>query len=148
VIWFVDTNVFVYARDLSEPQKQPLAADWLKYLWQSGAGRLSIQVLQEYYNVVTRRLSPGLSPEQARADVRDLMHWDPVPIDAAVLERAWSLEQRFKLSWWDALIVGAAGHLGSQILLSEDLQDGMEIEGMRVLNPFNSPPPWHEVQDR
>lgn len=108
VIWFVDTKLLVYARDASEAEKQPLAAEWLRFLWRSGDGRLSMQVLQEYYNVVTLSLRPGLDREQAVADVRDLMLWDPVPVDGGILERAWSLEQRFKLSWWDALIMAAA----------------------------------------
>lgn len=141
VIWFVDTNLLVYARDASEAEKQPLAAEWLNYLWRSGDGRLSMQVLQEYYNVVTRRLNPGLDREQAMADVRDLMLWDPVPVDGGILERAWSLEQRFKLSWWEALIVGAARHVGSRFLLSEDLRDGLEIDGMTVLDPFKHSAP-------
>ncbi len=68
-------------------------------LWNRGLGRLSYQVLQEYYQVVTRRLSPGMDPELARADIRDLITWRPVQTDDAVLEAAWSVESRYRLSW-------------------------------------------------
>jgi predicted nucleic acid-binding protein len=71
--WFVDTNVLVYARDASEGAKQVSAQRWLEYLWRSRRGRLSHQVLDEYYVLVTEKLKPGLDREQARADVRNLM---------------------------------------------------------------------------
>jgi predicted nucleic acid-binding protein len=139
--YFVDTNVLVYARDSSEPQKHALAVEWIHTLWSQGSGRLSFQVLQEYYQVVTRRLSPGLDPEMARADIRDLLTWQPVQIDSAVLEAAWSIEKRFGLSWWDALIVGAAGCADCRYLLSEDLQHGQDLNGIIVLNPFETDRP-------
>lgn len=139
--YFVDTNLLVYARDAGEPEKHPLAQAWLKYLWRSREGRLSTQVLQEYYQVVTRRLQPGLAPEAARADVRDLLLWQPVSVDAALIEKAWSVEDRFQLSWWDALIVGAAQHGGCGYLLSEDLQHAQQFDGLTVLNPFETAVP-------
>lgn len=74
-LYFVDTNVLVYSRDQSETDKSPIAKAWLDYLWRSRQGRLSMQVLQEYYHTVTRRLTPGLTPEAARADIRDLFVW-------------------------------------------------------------------------
>ncbi|HPR05791.1 MAG TPA: PIN domain-containing protein [Denitromonas sp.] len=134
--FFVDTNVLVYARDAGEAQKQARARDWLTFLWQTHQGRLSTQVLQEYYQVVTRRLRPGLAADTARGDVRDLAVWQPVAADLPLLERAWVAESRFQLSWWDALIVGAAQQLGCRYLLSEDLQDGQDLDGVIVANPF------------
>ena len=136
--YFVDTNVLVYARDASEPGKQQQASTWLHALWSQGAGRISYQVLQEYYQVVTRRLTPGMPVEMARADIRDLLSWDPVKTDAAVLESAWTVEARYGLSWWDALIVGAAQRADCRYLLTEDLQHGQSLEGLTVLNPFES----------
>ena len=106
--YFVDTNVLIYARDSSEPDKQKLASQWLRALWQNRNGCLSFQVLKEYYLVVTRRLSPGMATEEARADIRDLLAWEPVVTDAAVMEGAWLAQDRFRFSWWDALIVAAA----------------------------------------
>ena len=133
---FVDTNVLVYARDASEPDKQPRAAAWVEHLWRTRTARLSFQVLQEYYATTTRKLEPGLSPDQARADVRNLLAWRPVPVGAQVIEAGWSIEDRFGLSCWDALIVAAARIAGCEYLLTEDLQHGAELDGLQVLNPF------------
>lgn len=136
---FVDTNVLVYARDASERDKQPRAARWLEELWRTRSGRLSVQVLQEYYVTVTQKLEPGLDPADARADVRALTAWGPLPPDAMLLEDAWGLEDRHALSFWDALIVAAAARLGCGHLLSEDLQDGQSFDGVTVVNPFVHP---------
>jgi predicted nucleic acid-binding protein len=135
---FVDTNVLVYARDASKPEKQPQAAAWIDHLWRTRTARLSFQVLQEYYAATTRKLKPGLTPEQARADVRDLLAWRPVQAGGDLLEAAWSLEDRFSLSCWDALIVAAARIAGCEFLLTEDLQHGAEFEGLRVISPFRA----------
>jgi len=139
--YFVDTNVLVYARDAAELEKQPIAAAWLTFLWRSRRGRLSTQVLNEYYQVVTRRLRPGLPPADARADVRDLFAWRPLAVKSAVIERAWRAEERFSLSWWDALVIGAAQHAGCRYLLTEDLQPGQDLGGVAVLDPFANAPP-------
>ena len=139
--YFVDTHVLVYARDASEPDKQKQASAWVQALWGHGSGRISYQVLQEYYQVVTRRLSPGMDVQMARADIRDLLSWDPVQTDDAVLEMAWAIESRYQLSWWDALIVGAAQRAGCRYLLTEDLQPGQSLDGVTVINPFASAVP-------
>ena len=135
---FVDTNVLVYARDLSEPTKQPLAHAWIEDLWRSGAGRLSMQVLEEYYVTMTKKLHPGLPPEDARADVTDFLAWRPVPIDGSLVRIAWDLEDRFSLSFWDALVVGAAGVADCPFLLTEDLQDGASYDGIVIVDPFRA----------
>ena len=139
--YFVDTSVLVYARDASEPDKQKRASAWVQALWDHGSGRISYQVLQEYYQLVTRRLSPGMDVLMARADIRDLLSWDPVQTDDAVLEMAWAIESRYQLSWWDALIVGAAQRAGCRYLLTEDLQPGQSLDGVTVINPFASAVP-------
>lgn len=137
---FVDTNVLIYARDTSEPVKQPLARAWLEHLWTTGDGRLSYQVLHEYYTTVTRKLRPGMSPETAQADSRDLFAWQPLVLDRIVLEDAWYLEARFQLSFWDALIVASARAAGCSHLLSEDLQHDQDLDGLRVVDPFRVAP--------
>lgn len=136
---FVDTNVLVYARDAADPAKQERAAAWVRHLWETGTGRLSVQVLQELYVTITKKLRPGLDPEEARAEVRDLLAWRPVSIGPLVLESAWSIEERFGLSFWDALIVAAARSAGCDVLLTEDLQHGAELDGLRVMDPFQTP---------
>lgn len=135
---FVDTNVLVYRHDSSDPVKQARADDWYVYLWRKHAGRLSVQVLQELYSVLTRKLKPGMEAPEARRIVRALGAWSPLSIDLAMIERAWMLEQRNSLSWWDALIVAAAQSSECEVLLTEDLQDGQRYGQVRVVDPFAS----------
>ena len=137
---FVDTNVLVYARDASEPAKQPAAERWLRLLWATRSGRVSAQVLNEYYSVVTEKLQPGIGREEARADVRNLMAWAPVPMDGAVVAGAWTVQDRYGLSWWDALVASAAQVAGCAWLLTEDLQHGQVLDGVTVVDPFRTEP--------
>jgi predicted nucleic acid-binding protein len=133
---FVDTNVLVYARDPTDPEKHARALRWMAVLWAERAGVLSWQVLHEYYVSVTRKLRPGRDPTAAREDVASLIAWNPIPLDLATVDAAWALEDRFGLSWWDALIVAAAQVGGCTHLLTEDLQEGQSFEGVRVVSPF------------
>ena len=133
---FVDTNVFVYARDANEPVKQPLAAQWLDGLWTERTGRTSLQVLNEYYWNLTRKIRPALSPDDAWTRVERLFNWNPQPIDIGVVTRAHDMERRYRLSWWDSLIVAAAQAQNCSLLLSEDLQERAVYGGVTVRNPF------------
>ena len=137
---FVDTNVLVYARDPDHPGKQERALAWIGHMWASGEGRISAQVLNEYYVTVTRRLTPGLSHAEARADIEDLFTWDPQPVDGGLIQQALEIGQSSQLSHWDALIVAAAQRAGSSHLLTEDLNDGQRIGTVTVLNPFTHEP--------
>jgi predicted nucleic acid-binding protein len=137
---FVDTNVLVYVRDASEPRKQKLAEAWMHYLWQTRTGRLSFQVLQEFYVTVTEKLSPGLTAAKAKEDVQSLFTWAPTLIDPPVMEGAWRIQSRFKLAWRDCLIVSAARQSGCSYLLTEDLQEGQDFEGVYVVSPFAQTP--------
>jgi len=123
-----------------EPAKLQRAREWLDFLWDTRRGRLGRQVLQEYYVTVTRKLRPGPTVAEARADVRALFHWLS-PIDPSVLvEAAWALQDRCPLSFWDALIVGAAQTVGCGFVLSEDLPAGQDLEGVRVVSPSDLHP--------
>jgi predicted nucleic acid-binding protein len=137
---FVDTNVLVYSRDASEPQKQEQALAWMTHLWKTQTGRSSFQVLQEFYITVVDKLHPGLDAESARYDVRALLAWQPMPVDARVVEGAWLIQDRYGLSWWDALIVSAAQIADCRYLLTEDLQYDLELGGVVVINPFRKSP--------
>lgn len=137
---FVDTNVLVYSRDPSDPAKQARAAEWLASLWDGGAGRLSIQVLQEFYVTMVRKLDPPADPDEVRDDVAALATWNPVVTDLDVIETAWSVEDRYGFSWWDALIVAQALSAGCEILLTEDLQHDQEVLGLRIVDPFQVGP--------
>jgi predicted nucleic acid-binding protein len=137
---FVDTNLLVYARDSSEPLKQQQALKWMSHLWSSRTGRLSFQVLQEFYITVTEKLRPGMDIKAARQDIRTFMVWKPLPVDIDVVERAWTIQDRYQISWWDALIVSAAQLADCQFLLTEDLQNGQKFRNLQTVNPFLIPP--------
>jgi len=137
---FVDTNILVYSRDETEPTKHAKARAWIAHLWSTRRGRLSTQVLQEFYVTVTEKLDPGLDRESARQDVRSFVTWRPVTVDASVLEAAWRVQDRYRLSWWDSLIVGAAEIAGCAYLLTEDLQTHQELGEVRVVDPFRVSP--------
>jgi len=131
---FVDSNILLYALDDADPRKQRIARDWRAELWKSRMGRISFQVLSEFY-VNAMRLKPPCSDE-ARAEVRDLLAWNPVVVDAAVMERGWKIQDRYHIAYWDSLIVAAAKAASCGFLLTEDLQDGQKFDGLEVINPF------------
>ena len=136
---FVDTNVFVYREDVSDPAKRARANDWIVYLVHRRDARISFQVLQELYATLTRKLKPAFDVAEAQEIVRNLAVWQPTVIDLAILERAWLLQERHFLSWWDALIVGAAQSCECSALLTEDLQHGQLFGRVRIVDPFASP---------
>jgi predicted nucleic acid-binding protein len=138
---FVDTNVFVYLRDSRDPIKQARCAEWMGYLWDSNRGRVSSQVLQEYYVTVTGRLRPGLPIQEARDDVMALRAWSPRVTDPDLVEDAWVIQDRWGFSFWDCLIVAAAQVQGCDTLLTEDLSHGQDLEGLLVISPFKVAPP-------
>ena len=137
---FVDTNVLVYSRDAAETVKQPRATSWREALWHARAGRLSAQVLNEYYITLTRKLVPALKRDEVRRQVLDLALWQPVPMSAQLLKRSWGIEDRFKISFWDSLIVAAAQTAGCLYLLTEDLAAGADFDGVTIVDPFVTAP--------
>jgi predicted nucleic acid-binding protein len=137
---FVDTNILVYLRDPSDPDRQRVAAEWFARLWDEVSGRISWQVLQEFYVVMTRKLDPPADPARVRQDIDALATWAPVPTEQGIVESAWRIEDRYGFSWWDSLVVAQALASGATTLLTEDLQHGQEIEGLRIVNPFEVAP--------
>lgn len=133
---FVDTNVLIYGFDDSDPPKRDRAQAVMRRLWESRTGCLSHQVLQEFYATATRKLRPALPLREARLEVEQLLSWGPVAMSPGILKLAWQVEDRHFFSWWDSLIAAAALAQDCRLLLTEDLQDGMEIDGLRVVNPF------------
>ncbi len=136
---FVDTNILLYSRDASEPAKQAIAVARLDELWRKRTGRLSVQVLNEYFVNATRKLQPGLPPEEAWDDIEALSAWNPQPLDMAILTRAYAVQRRYLLSWWDSMIIAAAEAAGCARILSEDLSDETSYFGITVENPFGGP---------
>ncbi len=135
-IVFVDTNVLLYAEDRAHAGKHAVARTWLRELWLRRSGRLSTQVLNEFYVIATRKLKPPMPPGDARAEVRRLQRWQPWVADHATVEAAWAVESRFGVNYWDALMVAAAQQQGCDYLLTEDLQHDQLMDGVRILNPF------------
>lgn len=133
---FVDTNVFLYARQAGEPAKQKLALAWIDRAWRDQSGRTSVQVLSEYYVNVTHKIDPPRDPHDAWDDVNALLTWNPHPVDRALLEAGRNVQARYRLSWWDSLIVAAAQLQGCALLLTEDMQDGASYGGVMVRSPF------------
>lgn len=139
---FVDTNVFLYSLDLRDPAKQARAQLWINACWKRSLGRISTQVLNEFYNNAISKFSRYMAKDVARETVRNLRLWQPPHLDTYTVDGAWSLQDRFMLSYWDALIVSSAQQQGCTYLLSEDLQDGQVFDSVTKINPF-----LHEPND-
>ena len=131
---FVDANVFVYARDPRDARKQERAAQWLDILWRDRVGRTSTQAISEFYAVATKKL--GFPAERAWLYAERYFAWRPLAIDEALLRRAREIEQRYRLSWWDSMIVAAAQLQDCALLLTEDLQDGAAFGAVTARSPF------------
>ena len=133
---FVDSNVLIYAHDSDAGAKQQRAAERLKQLWDKGQGRLSTQVLQEFYVNATQKIKKPLARGLAREIIRNYALWVESAITTATLVRASEIGEAWRISFWDGMILAAAEQDGAGELLSEDLQHGQAIAGIRVVNPF------------
>jgi predicted nucleic acid-binding protein len=133
---FVDTNVLIYAHDADAGPKYEIARDTLRDLWSRRAGVLSTQVLQEFYVNVTRKIATPLPKSTARAVVDSYAVWcvDTTP---AEISAAFRIEDEGGIGFWDALIVAAARKAGAARIMSEDLNPGQIIAGVRIENPFS-----------
>jgi predicted nucleic acid-binding protein len=133
---FVDTNVLIYAHDLDAGSKHDRAAAILSDLWENENGIVSVQVLQEFYVNVTRKISAPLTPALARGVIRNYLAWQIAPNDPSTVLSASEIAERNQISFWDALIVASASNAGADRILSEDLNHGQMIEGVVIENPF------------
>lgn len=134
---FVDTNVLVYAHDIDAGKKYLTAKKILADLWESREGALSTQVLHEFYVNVTRKISKPVARQLARTVVQTYEVWC-VETTAADIATAFRIEDEARISYWDALICAAAIKGGCERVLSEDLNAGQKIAGLRIENPFKS----------
>ena len=133
---FVDTNVLIYAHDLDAGQKRERAVSILSELWEQENGIISVQVLQEFYVNVTRKIHNPLAPAAARGVIKNYLAWHVAPNDPSTVLLASEIAERNQLSFWDALIVASASFAGADRILSEDLNHGQVIEGIVIENPF------------
>lgn len=133
---FIDTNILVYAFDRSAGQKHTIAAQLVREFWQNETGRLSIQVLQEFVITVTRKVANPLDLQTVRQIVADLAQWRVHSPEVSNLLQALDLQERYRLSFWDAMILQSAACMGCKQLLSEDLNHGQAYGDVYVINPF------------
>lgn len=135
---FVDTNVLLYSFDSRHPAKNEQATSWLDYLWNTSNGRMSWQVLNEFYENAVRKF--GVQPSDARKAVSVFTMWQPSGIDFDLVQRAWYWMDQARLTYWDSLILASAERLGCSFLLSEDFQAGREYGTVRIISPFKQQP--------
>jgi predicted nucleic acid-binding protein len=133
---FFDTNVLVYLFDSGEPEKRRVAQERFEREGLAGNAVVSTQVLQEFYVILTRKLEPALESGKACEAVQSLCKFPVVHIDPDMVLSAIRRSRAAELSFWDSLVIETAVHGQCGILLSEDLQDGQVIDGVRVENPF------------
>jgi predicted nucleic acid-binding protein len=133
---FVDTNVLIYAHDVSAGEKHVRAQELVRDLWQSEEGCLSIQVLQEFYVNVTQKVARPLPAEAASQIIADLSAWEVHCPGVQDLLDAIRLQERYRISFWDAMILASAVQLRCQVLWSEDLNPGQVYGRVQVQSPF------------
>ena len=133
---FVDTNILVYAHDQDAGHKHEIARKVITELWESRLGLLSAQVLQEFYLTLTRKIPVPLDKPATRRILRNYLSWEVVINDPSVILQASEIEQTYKMSFWEALIVSAAFSKNAATILTEDLNHGQVIEGIEIKNPF------------
>ncbi len=131
---FIDTNILVYAHDVDAGDKHERAKEKVREAWaRSLPPSISVQVLQELYVNLVRK---GATHQSARSVIEDYFLWDIVVNDTTLLTEGMRLAERLKVSLWDALIIAAARRAGAKAIWSEDLNEGQEYEGVRVVNPL------------
>lgn len=135
---FLDTNIVVYAYDISAGKKHDVAANLMIDLWNTGLGVISTQVLQEFFVTVTKKIPNPLSIRKAKEIIKDLLTWDVVIPNGDTILSSIDITTRYKYSFWDSLIITTAIESGASVLLTEDLSDGQTIKGLKIRNPFRN----------
>jgi predicted nucleic acid-binding protein len=135
--FFLDTNLFVYTFDSRAPSKAKRAAQLIRRAADTGEGIISYQVVQEFFNTAFRRFPQPMTVAEAEqylvTVLRPLLAVHSSP---ALYVEGLRIYEKYKVSWYDSLIVAAALEGGCEKLYSEDFQHGQKIEGMRIENPF------------
>lgn len=134
--YFVDTNILMYAHDKSTGRKHTRAKALLDELWLHRSGVISTQVLQELAVNLRRKAGRPLDAKATRDVVADYVTWQVIINTADSVSDALELEERYRVSFWDALVIQAAQAAAAEVLYSENLADGQDYGGVTVLNPF------------
>jgi predicted nucleic acid-binding protein len=132
---FVDTNIYFYAHDEREPAKQAVCREWLLALGQHRLGRVNLQVADEFTAVVFRKRR-DIQPELIFRLADEIMAWGAAPISSGTIQGARHIWRQAGYSWWDCLLLASALELGCTHFLSENLQDGQQLEGLTIVDPF------------
>jgi predicted nucleic acid-binding protein len=136
--YFVDTNILLYAHDPSGGVKHDRARQLIEHLWATGQGVLSTQVLQELCVNLRRKIAHPLSVDEIRRLIQDYLSWEIVVNTPQSVVQALEIELRYKISYWDALVLQAAESAGAAILYSEDLAAGQHYGAVQVVNPLRA----------
>jgi predicted nucleic acid-binding protein len=135
---FLDTNIIVYAHDRSSGDKHAVAREIMERLWESRKGVISVQILQEFFVCVTQKIAKPLVIKNARTILEYLSNWDVVVNDKYIILKAIDLQEKYRFSFWDSLVIQAAIQGQARILLSEDLPHGQAVKDLKILNPFTT----------
>ena len=133
---FIDTNVLIYAHDKDADRKHSIALALVKDFWERRTGVLSNQVLQEFYIGVTRKIKNPIAQAEAREILRAYICWSIKENTPLSVIRATEIEEKDRISFWDALVIVAAYEAKCEKILTEDLNAGQIIEGIVIENPF------------
>jgi len=133
---FVDTNILVYAYDLDAGIKYETANKTIAELWETQSAIISTQVLQEFYIILTKKIPKPLSANSVRGIISSYLAWEIVANDPKLILQASEIEESYKITFWDALIVAAAFSGNANTIFTEDLNHGQYIEGILINNPF------------
>jgi len=136
--YFVDTNILMYAHDRDAGVKHERARQLIEHLWTTQQGALSTQVLQELCVSLRRRVAHPLPSDDIAKLIEDYLSWEIVINTPQAIIAALAIETRYKISYWDALILHAADSCGAAVLYSEDLSHGQRYGAVEVLNPLRS----------
>jgi predicted nucleic acid-binding protein len=136
--YFVDTNILMYAHDTSTGAKHVRASELIAELWRDRSGVVSTQVLQELSVNLRRKAGRPLDAKATREIIADYLTWQVIVNSGESILEALELEHRYRISFWDALIVHAAQSSGAEVIYSEDLSAGQLYGNVRVLNPLRT----------
>lgn len=136
---FVDSNVFLYAAEDKDPSKSERAGAWLRHLLTVGVGVANLQVMNEVTNVLIKRAK--MKPEKVFRIIDGFLAFGGTPISLETIAAGRLLHFETRYSWWDCVLLASAMELGCRTFLSEDMQDGHQVRGLTIMNPFLHSPP-------
>lgn len=133
---FLDTNIIIYAYDISAGSKHEIARKIIIDLWESALGIISTQVLQEFFIIVTRKIPKPLDISSAKKIIENLLVWDVIINDGESILDAIDIQTKYNYTFWDSMIIQSAIRGGAELLLTEDLAEGKKVNGVMIKNPF------------